>query len=37
MAIIRKHIRACGVDEDMVRGRAGWRGKLQVADPTCVG
>lgn len=36
MPIIRKHIRPCGVNDDMVSGRVEWRGKLQIADSACV-
>lgn len=30
-------MRACRIDEIMVRNRKDWRGKIRVIDPICVG
>lgn len=37
MEIIREDVRReCGIDENMVRNRVKWRGKIRVADPLSV-
>lgn len=35
--VIRDETCACEVNEQMVRDKKKWKGKIQVADPICVG
>lgn len=32
MEVIGENVRACGVDEEMVSDRDGWRGRIRVAN-----
>lgn len=37
MDVIREDMRACGINESIVRDRERWRENIQVAHPTYMG